>query len=1008
MAARVRRRHDGGVEVSGVHAGPDNVVAGARIRRATARGTRHVAARLAAVLVLAAACAGVQAADCTAPAVVCDEAVAGALPLVVDGTPAPVLADAGDLPGVLRAARDLRADLSVVTGAEAAFATDSGTTARTAIIVGTLGHSPRVDRIVREQGIDTAGVAGQWEAHLIQVVDAPEPGIDRALLIAGADRRGTIFGIYELSRRLGVSPWTWWADVPPPRREALHVAPGRFVDAPAVHHRGIFINDEDPALGGWIKATYGGPNHRFYERVFELILRHKGNYLWPAMWGRAFHDDDPRNAGLADEMGVVIGTTHHEPMMRAHVEWERHGEGPWDYTRNRRRLQAFWREGIARMGDHESVVTLGMRGDGDGPMSEGTAIELLEGIVADQRRIIADVTGEPAERTPQVWALYKEVQDYFDAGMDVPDDVTLLFADDNWGNIRRLPAPGERRGGGYGVYYHFDYVGGPRNYKWLNTTQVERTWEQMRLAWAHGVDRLWIVNVGDIKPMELPISFFLDQAWNPDAMTRDRMDEYTTAFAAEQFGPTHSAEIGDILEHYTRYNARRKPELISAETWSLVDHDEADRVLAEWDALVERAVAVRDALQASHHDAWYQLVGYPVLASANLNHLHVAVARNRLYALQGRASANRWADEAERLFARDAELARVYEQDIAGGKWIHMMSQPRIGYTHWQQPARNVLPALSRVDVPEGGVLGLALEGDARGWPVVATAPALPPLDPHGAQVREVVLFNRGASPVGYTVRADQPWLRVTPDRGEIEDAQALSVEVDWAALPAGEHVGELYVLGSDRTESHVRVPVTVPREAGRIAGFVESDGQLAIEAAHHARAVAGDGIAWETIPNLGRTLSGLTTVPVTAPASTPGGASPHLEYPVHLQADGEVEVRVVLSPTLDYANRGGLRYAVSIGDGAPEVVTMKLDPTPGHADFQAWQRAVADSVHVGRSRHAVKAGAQVLRLWRVDPGVVVQRIQTSRGGADSSRLGPPESTWAGPKPRPRTEQATR
>lgn len=929
--------------------------------------------------------------ECSQAAAVCEHAAPGALALIEDGKPVDIVADAGDFPGVLRAARDLQGDLSKVAGAQAALST--GTAApHTAIIIGTLGHSARVDRILREQGIDTAGVAGRWEAYLLQVVENPEPGVSRALLIAGADKRGTIFGVYELSRRLGVSPWAWWADVPVPQRAALYAAPGRFVDAPAVRYRGIFLNDEDPALGGWMKAKFGGPNHAFYEHVFELVLRLKGNYLWPAMWGRAFYDDDPLNPRLADEYGIVIGTTHHEPMMRAHVEWERYGEGPWDYTKNAAALREFWREGIERMGGDESVVTLGMRGDGDEAMGEGTAIPLLERIVADQRRILAEVTGKPAEQTPQVWALYKEVQDYFDQGMDVPDDVTLLFADDNWGNLRRLPKPGDKRPGGYGIYYHFDYVGGPRNYKWINTTQIERTWEQMRLAHAYGADRLWIVNVGDLKPLEFPISFFLDYAWNPDALQLPQLQAYPAAWAAEQFGAAHAADIGELLTRYTQYNARRKPELLSPDTWSLTNHHEAERVLADWDALCERAQRIGTALGETYRDAWYQLVEYPILASANLNALYVAVARNRLYALQGRASANAWAQQAQRLFARDAELARVYEQDIAGGKWLHMMSQPRIGYTHWQQPERNLLPALSRVDVPARGVMGVAVEGDARAWPQFAQQARLPPLESFGAASRELEVFNRGGAPFSFQARASQPWLRVVPAQGEVVDAVRLRVEVDWSAVPAGTHSGELSLRGSDGTEVHVDVPV-VRANASAMQGFVESDGTIAIEAEHYARRIDGDGVRWATIPNLGRTLSAVTALPATATSSTPGGAGPRLEYPLWLQGDGEMEVRVTVSPTLDFRGGGGLRFGVSIGDEAPQIVTIKLDPTPGHPDFLAWSKAVADSVHVVASRHRARAGAQTLKLWRIDPGVVFQRIEVVRGGTRDSDLGAPEST---------------
>ncbi|MDH5823262.1 glycosyl hydrolase 115 family protein [Luteimonas sp. RD2P54] len=954
---------------------------------------RRRAATIALALLLAVGAAPATAAECARPAAVCERAVAGALPLVDDGAPATVLADEADFPGVLRAARDLQADLSAVAGAEAAFSTTAAAAGRSAIIVGTLGRSPRVDRIVRAQGIDTGDVAGRWEAYLVQVVEDPEPGIERALLIAGADRRGTIFGIYELSRRIGVSPWSWWADVPPRRAASLHAAPGRFVDAPGVKYRGIFINDEDPALGGWIRETYGSANHRFYERVFQLILRHKANYLWPAMWvPRAFYDDDPRNAELADEMGVVVATTHHEPMMRAHAEWETYGEGPWDYTRNPARLQEFWRGGIERLQGREALVTLGMRGDGDEAMTEGTAIELLERIVADQRAIIADVTGRPAAETPQVWALYKEVQDYFDQGMRVPEDVTLLFADDNWGNVRRLPEPGAARPGSYGVYYHFDYVGGPRNYKWLNTTQLERAWEQMRLAWAHGVERMWIVNVGDIKPMELPISAFLDQAWNPDAADLAWISNYPEHWAAEQFGRAHAREIGEILTRYTQYNARRKPELLSPDTWSLLHDGEAERVIDDWDALEARTLALGERLPARHRDAWYQLVEYPVLASANLNRLYVAAARNRLYAAQGRASANRWADQTRRLFARDAELQRVYEREVAGGKWIHMMSQPRIGYTHWQQPERNVLPALAEVDVPTRGVTGVAVEGDARPWPQRAASPRLAPLDPVGAPTREVVVYNRGASPLGFNARSSQPWLRVSPARAEVEDAQPLELAVDWAELPEGEHEAVVAILGSDRTEVYVQVPVRKPPAHRGARGFVEGDGVVAIEAAHHARAVPPPGGEWQVIPNLGRTLSGVTVWPATGAALAPGGDGARLEYPLVMDAAGEVEVRVVLSPTLDFRNRGGLRYAVSVDDEPPQLVNVRLDPTPGDRDFRAWEHAVIDSVHVAISRHHVAPGANTLKLWAVDPGLVFQRIEVVADPRPRGTLGPVES----------------
>jgi hypothetical protein len=629
---------------------------------------------------------------CAGAAAICVDPGPHALALIAAGRPLRVLADARDDAGVLKAAADLRADLGQVAGDA------EPRPGAAAIIVGTIGRNAIIDRLIRERRLDARGVAGRWEASIRQVVDRPAPGVARALVIAGADRRGAIFGIYDLSRRIGVSPWSWWADVPPQRHRDLFVLPGRRTDAPVVKYRGIFINDEDPALLGWAKARFGGFNHLFYARVFGLVLRLRGNLLWPAMWGKSFHEDDPENARLATEMGVIIGTSHHEPLMRAHVDWERHGQGPWDYTRNGERLRAFWREGMERTQGEERIVTIGMRGDGDKPMTEGTAVPLLERIVADQRRIIADVTGRPAAETPQIWALYKEVQDYYDAGMRVPDDVTLLFSDDNWGNLRRLPEPGARRAGGAGIYYHFDYVGGPRNYKWIDTNQIERVWQQMRIADAYGADRLWIVNVGDIKPMEFPTSFFLDMAWNPTAMTLARMLAYPRDWAAEQFGPDHAAASGAILDRYGQLIARRKPELLDADTYSL--DGEWDRVIGEWASLRAAAERVEAALPAARRDAYFELVLHRVLAAENLHRLYRAVAMNRSCARRNSACANTMADEAQRAFARDAEIRHRYEVDTAGGKWTQMMAQTHIGYTGWQQPDRDAMPAVQRVAVP--------------------------------------------------------------------------------------------------------------------------------------------------------------------------------------------------------------------------------------------------------------------------------------------------------------------
>jgi hypothetical protein len=463
----------------------------------------------------------------------------GDFSIVQNGVASAIYVDAADFPGVIRATSDLQSDIAQVTGVTPAIAPRPADLGPGVIIVGTIGKSPLIDGLIRSGKINVTAIAGKWESFLVQVVTRPLPGVANALVIAGSDKRGTIYGIYDLSEQIGVSPWHWWADVSVQHKEALFVKPGAHVRGPpAVKYRGIFLNDEAPSLSGWVHEKYGNYNHEFYTKVFELLLRLKANYLWPAMWNNAFSEDDPLNPKLADEYGIVMGTSHHEPMLRAQQEWKRHGSGPWDYSTNSAELDKFWQEGIERNMGYESIVTLGMRGDGDVPMSESANVALLEKIVADQRAILANHLNKDVTAVPQDWALYKEVQEYYDKGMRVPDDVTLLWCDDNWGNIRRLPTPEERkRSGGAGIYYHFDYVGDPRSYKWLNTVPVTKVWEQMNLAYEYGADRIWIVNVGDLKPMEFPIEFFLTFAWDPHRWQRSTDGESPSCSR-----PTHSAK----------------------------------------------------------------------------------------------------------------------------------------------------------------------------------------------------------------------------------------------------------------------------------------------------------------------------------------------------------------------------------------------------------------------------------------------------------------------------------
>ena len=915
----------------------------------------------------------------------------GAFPLVQGSNAVPLRLAAGDDPGVLRAARDLQSDIERVTGARPELLTSSDGSMAAALIVGTLGRSSMVDDLVKSGKLDVRDIEGLWETFLIEVVEAPVPGIDRALVIAGSDRRGTIYGLYDLSEQIGVSPWYWWADVPVVHRDALFVKPVRQVQGePAVKYRGIFLNDEAPALSGWATEKFGGFNHRFYAHVFELILRLRGNFLWPAMWGSAFIDDDPRNAALAHEYGIVMGTSHHEPLTRAHDEWRRYGEGPWDYAKNEERLRKFWRSGVERVQDYETLFTVGMRGDGDEAMSEETNVALLEQIVADQRNILADVIGRPSAEVPQVWALYKEVQEYYERGMRVPDDVTLLWSDDNWGNLRRLPTAAEReRPGGAGVYYHFDYVGGPRSYKWLNTVPISKVQEQMNLAWHHGADRIWIVNVGDLKPMEFPTEFFLRMAWNPERWTHDRVDDYSRAWAAREFGSEHATEIAALINGYTKLNGRRKPEMLAPDTYSLVNYREAERVLGEWQHLVTRAERLESLLRDEYREAFFQLVLYPLKASAVVHELYISVGRNRLHALQGSVVANRNAARARELFDLDGALADRYHA-LGGGKWNHMMSQINLGYTYWQQPEIETMPAVSEVRPRDGASMAVAIEGSETAWPSYgAPGAVLPPLHAAAKGMRWIEVFNRGRDAFTYQVRSDHSWLQVTPDHGTVQDVVRLEVGVDWSAVPDGATTAVIGVEGSTGERIDIELPIHNPPAPGRsFDRFFETDGHVVIEAPMASRSVSGSGVSWQTLPDFGRTNGAVAPMPVTAPVFDPAANAPRLEYDLYLYSSGDVTVELQCAPSLNFQPNEPLRVAVSFDDMPPQTIELATAATQ-----ESWETAVVDGVRRISSRHHIaEAGHHVLKLRMVTPGVVVQRIIIDTGGVRPSYLGPPAS----------------
>jgi len=958
----------------------------------------------------------------------------GNFPLVQGTVAAEIYVDAADFAGVVRAANDLQADVARVARLAPGITHDDKQLAKNVILVGTIGKSQLLDRLIQDKKIDVSDIAGKWESFLIQVVPNPMRGVDRALVVCGSDKRGTIYGIYDLSEQIGVSPWYYWADVPPAHHAAMFVKAGKYVQgSPSVKYRGIFLNDEAPDLSNWIAEKFGtapaGTNppvppgvanygRGFYTNLFELILRLKGNYLWPAMWNNAFNEDDTNNPAFADEYGIVMGNSHQEPMLRAQKEWDRRYQktiGSWNYAKHPDVVSNFWREGVARNKNYESIITIGLRGANDTPMAEGGAeanMELLEKIVKVQRQIIADEINPDVTKVPQLWCLYKEVLDFYNAGMRAPDDVTLLWAEDNWGNVRRLPTAEERRrSGGAGVYYHFDYHGGPRNYQWLNTSPIPKIWDQMSLAKQYGADRIWIVNVGHFRGYEFPLEYFMSLAWKTDRWTNENFDEFTRLWAEREFGPDFAPNIAGILAKYSKYNGRRKPEMLAPDTYSLVNYLEAETVVADYKIIAGRAEAICKKIPAERRDAFYQLVLFPAKASALVNELYLAAGKNALFARQGRASANDLAAETRALFQEDTNLMAFYNHTFGNGKWNHFMDQTHLGYTTWQDPPHNSLRAikLAGIEVPDAAALGVAV--DQSETAITNGEATLPQFDSLNQQESYIDVFNKGKTAFDATIKASEPWIRINgisgfTFQGELppngpwnlrvaEKDLRLWFSADWDKVPKGLAKGMITISGAGG-EVTVIVNAFNPPEVTRdsLRGFVEGAGFVSIEPEHFTKKTDAGENRWVIIQDYGRTLSGMrATQPVEAPSATPGKDSPCLEYQTYFFSTGAVEVVTITSPTLNFTPGRGLRVAVSFDDETPQVITLVPADYKAQNGNRDWEKTVGDNARTVRSTHTLaKLGPHTLKYWMVDPGVVLQKIVVDCGGLKPSYLGPPES----------------
>lgn len=738
------------------------------------------------------------------------------------GTAADILIDPGDFPVVRLAANLLADDVARVTGQRPAVRDNEAKTPQV-VLIGTLGHSARLDALARTgKLLRVDALRGGWETTLRQTVDHPWPGVERALVIAGSDRRGAAYGAMEVSEQIGVSPWYWWADVPVPRQTTLTLpADAPTLHSPSVRYRGIFINDEDWGLQPWAAKTFDpafkniGP--KTYARVFELMLRLRLNTLWPAMHACSTEFGSvPENAALADTYAIVMGASHCEPMLRNNVLWP-HDNGPWRYDQNRDRIHAYWEEGAKARGKYEAVWTEGIRGIHDqgmqGPPDVPGRVALLHQTIVDQRALIDRYVTRQWGPVAQCFIPYKEVQPLYDAGLEVPPDVTLVWADDNYGYLRRVSNPTERaRPGGAGIYYHLSYLGAPQSYLWLNTTPPALIREETRKAWDNAARTIWILNVGDIKPGEVGIDFWARLAWNPDAFGPDAQPRFLRDFARRTFGPGPADAIAALYGEFYRLGQIRKPETMTAAWADALSAEQADALEEDYRVLFIHARTLARTLPPDAADAWTELAGYParMLAATGLLFLEDRLARRGTDADAHAAEVGKW-----RQYI-GSETA-VYNDRLAGGKWRGIMAPGEAqGKSHnpgwaawaeihwpWLNPAASKPPAPPAPDHPDGKTIPASAfsrqhdTADAR-WIVLAGlgrtggAMTVEPATPHDTQAPALEYdFQRAAAGDAEISVSFLPTFRLFPGM-KLRVAVALD----------GDPAREFEVPGSDGTEN--------------------------------------------------------------------------------------------------------------------------------------------------------------------------------------------------------------
>ncbi|MEP5341802.1 MAG: glycosyl hydrolase 115 family protein [Algibacter sp.] len=955
-------------------------------------------------------------------------------PIVSENDRATVIIDSNDAEVVAMASKMFTEDVFNVTGKTIS---NNQKGASFQIIAGTLGKSKLINQFVLKHHIDISKIKGKWETYNIQVIDNPSKGIKKALVVIGSDRRATAFGMLELSRMIGVSPWEWWADAAPNKKEDLVISvENKIYGSPSVKYRGLFLNDEDWGLQRWAALNFepetGDIGPKTYAKVFELLLRLRANTIWPAMHKctKAFYYY-PENKVVADNYAIVIGSSHAEPMLcNINAEWEHDTMGEYRYDTNSEEIKKLFVKRAKETANFDGIYTVGMRGEHDSPMIVGeddtdSQVDLLETVIGDQREILKKYSSKDVHK-PQAFVPYKEVLHYYQSGLELPEDITLVWTDDNYGYMRQLSNPEEQnRSGGAGVYYHTSYWGRPHDYLWLNSTNPVLMWEEMSKAYEFKSQDLWILNCGDIKPHEYSIELFLDMAWDMTNFEKsEAVKTHHTNWANKEFGDKYAESITNIMQSYYTLAFQRRPEFMA---WSQVEPvtksgdteftqfhygDEVSKRIDAYNNLIDEVTVIKSQITKEKQDAFYQLIYYPVIGAAHLNLKWLYAYKNQFVANQGRQSASYFANKSSEAFNTITKETDYFNNTLQNGKWKHIMSMsPR----HLPVFSK---PTVSSVLNNEKAALGLALESyqmEVNDAVINSYADVLPVFNSYTKNRYYIDVFLKGKENLNWEAKPKADWIKISKDLGELNEdklEERLWVTIDWDKVPKGENKKEA-PLGHDyqlippsykvnsaidfiSNEETISIGVSVfnPKlEALKdYTGFVEDKGFVSIKAENYSRKKEGTEAHWETFEGIGYSGKVSVALPRTVKSqiniSEIKKNSPVLEYDFYAFNFGEANVNVQAIPTHAPFKGRGVRCAIAIDDAEPVIIDFQ---TFGRSD--GWKQNVLKNASVQSAKQIVnKAGKHTLKIWMVDSGVMIDQVLIDLGGWKNSYTFPPET----------------